>query len=97
MAIAAYATAAAANAATFSLWPSVVWATLEYIASNSVIALYLIFTLQFSGYQRWRQPKRRLLLWLLPVFNMLFGKSQTTGIILVWTQWACTNRGRAAG
>ncbi|MEL6814401.1 MAG: diguanylate cyclase [Cyanobacteria bacterium J06598_3] len=71
VAIALYATTAAISAATFSLKPSIFWATLQYIASNSVIAFYLTFTLHFSGRRQWSQHwRRRLLIWALPVFNM---------------------------
>ena len=86
VAIAAYATAAAANASTFTLQSTIFWANVEYIASNSVIALYLIFTLRFAGYRRWLQPKSRLLLWLLPAFNVLLVLTNSWHQ-LVWSQW----------
>lgn len=72
VAIAIYATAAALSASTFSLRPKIIWATCEYFASNSVIALYLTFSLNFTGRVRWlRRVHRRVLIWLLPAANIL--------------------------
>lgn len=70
VAIALYATAAALSASTFSLQVRIFWATCEYIASNSVIALYLTFTLNFTGRVRWLRRHRRALIWLLPICNI---------------------------
>ncbi|MEL6605966.1 MAG: histidine kinase N-terminal 7TM domain-containing protein [Cyanobacteria bacterium J06614_10] len=70
VAIAVYAAAASVSAATGTLRPLLVSGTAEYIASNSVIALYLTFTLHFTGRKQWLVRRRRLLLWILPIFNM---------------------------
>jgi diguanylate cyclase (GGDEF)-like protein len=85
VAIASYAAIAAANAAAFSLRPSIFLATLEYIAANSVIALYFTFTLYFSGHQAWL-GRRRSLIWTLPIFNMLLVITNHWHH-LVWVEW----------
>lgn len=72
LAIALYASAAALSASTFSLRPKIFWATCEYVASNSVIAFYFIFTLNFTGRVHWMRPiYRRILVWALPISNVL--------------------------
>ena len=71
VAIALYAATAALGASTFSLQSRIFWATCEYAASNSVIALYLTFTLNFTGRVRWMRFRRRLLIWTLPSINVL--------------------------
>ena len=86
VAIAAYATAAAANASTFTLQSTIFWANVEYITSNSVVALYLIFTLRFAGYKRWLRPKGRLLFWVLPALNVLLVLTNSWHQ-LVWSKW----------
>ncbi|MEL6775971.1 MAG: diguanylate cyclase [Cyanobacteria bacterium J06597_16] len=71
IAIAAYAITAAVGSSFLTLRPSIFWATLEYVASNSVIALYLTFTLHFSELGPWLNHwRRRSLIWALPIFNM---------------------------
>jgi len=71
IAIAFYSMVAALSASTFSLRPRILWATCEYVASNSVIALYLTFTLNFTGRVRWLRRHRRAFIWVLPVCNVL--------------------------
>jgi diguanylate cyclase (GGDEF)-like protein len=86
VAIAAYATIAAANASTFSLQASIFLATLEYIAANSVIAFYFTFTLYFSGHRQWLHHRRRSLIWALPIFNMLLVMTNHWHH-WVWIEW----------
>ncbi len=86
VAIATYATLAAANAASFSLRISILLATLEYVAANSVVALYFTFTLYFSGHRQWLRQPRRLLIWVLPILNMLLVTTNHWHR-LVWKQW----------
>lgn len=86
VAIAAYATIAAANASTVSLRASIFLATSEYIAANSVIAFYFTFTLYFSGHRQWLRKRRRSLIWALPIFNMLLVMTNHWHH-LVWIEW----------
>jgi diguanylate cyclase (GGDEF)-like protein len=86
VAIAAYATIAAANASSFSLPVIIFLATLEYVAANSVVALYFTFTLYFAGHRQWLRHRRRSLIWLVPIVNMLLVMTNHWHH-LVWREW----------
>jgi len=69
-AIAAYAVTAAGSEASHSSQQMMLWVTLEYVASSSIMGLYLTFVLYFTGMRRWLTPHRRLLIWLVPIINI---------------------------
>ena len=84
VAIALYATAAAFSLAATD--PNVFrfWLTLESILSNLVTVLFFTFTLKFANHWHWLTPRRRLTIWVMPVFNMVL--TATNGWHhLVWT------------
>lgn len=84
VAIAIYAAAAAASELSPSVQRLVWWTTLEHVASNSVVAFYLTFTLYFTGFKPWLIRRRQALIWLVPVLNVLLViTNQWHG--LVWT------------
>ncbi len=83
-AIALYATAAAASEAAQTVRQLFFWNTLEYVAANGLIAFYLTFTLYFAGFERWLIPRRRLLIWIVPVVNVMTVLSNRWHQ-LVWT------------
>ena len=70
LAIAIYAAAAAGSEAANTIEILTLWTSLEYVASNSLIAFYLIFVLYFTGFKNWTTPRRRLFIWLVPVANV---------------------------
>ncbi|MEL6937668.1 MAG: diguanylate cyclase [Cyanobacteria bacterium J06598_1] len=84
LAIAAYAATAAGSEVSNSAGTLTFWTTLEYIASNSTIALYLTFALHFTGFKSWLSHRRRFAIWALPVFNMALVLSNHWHH-LVWT------------
>jgi len=86
VAIAVYAGAAAFSERAQTAEQLMQWTTVEYVASNSVIAFYLTFALYFTGFKPWLIQRRRLLIWLLPVANVgLVFTNQLHG--LVWTDF----------
>lgn len=85
-AITAYAIAAAGSATAQSVQHLMFWSTLEYVASSCVIALYLTFALYFTDMRHWLIPRRRRLIWILPLCNVqLVLSNQLHG--LVWTDF----------
>ena len=70
IAIALYATAAAFSTAATSSGPFTLWLTLESVLSNIVTVLFFTFTLKFTHHRNWLTRRRRLLIWLMPLFNM---------------------------
>ena len=70
MAIALYATAAAFSTATTSLNTYSRSLALESILSNLVTVLFFTFTLKFTHHREWLTWRRRLTIWIVPVFNM---------------------------
>ena len=84
VAIALYATAAAfSTAATTPAAYSRALAA-ESILSNIVTVLFFTFTLRFTHHWNWLTPRRRLLIWSIPLFNMCL--AVTNGWHhLVWT------------
>ncbi|MEO1623363.1 MAG: histidine kinase N-terminal 7TM domain-containing protein, partial [Cyanobacteria bacterium J06632_3] len=85
VAIAAYAITAAGSDSVSTAQSLVAWATLEYVASNCVIALYLTFTLFFTGQKYWLVPWRKILLWMIPIFNVVLVASNHWHQ-MVWTE-----------
>ena len=69
-AIAAQATTAAGSETAHSAPQLILWSTLEYVASSSVIALYLIFALYFTNMRQWLTPQRLRLIWIIPIANV---------------------------
>lgn len=84
LAIAAYATAAAASELSDSAEALTFWTSLEYVASNSVIALYLTFSLYFTGFKYRLVRRKRKQIWLTPLFNIALVMTNSWHH-LVWT------------
>lgn len=92
LAIAGYATAAAAEAATTTLTGKIFWSTLEYVGSGSVITFFLIFAAHFTRQKQWLTRRKLAQLWVLPIFNV--------GLVaandwhhLVWTRFVFQSDG----
>ena len=71
VAIALYSASAAVGNAVTGSTAVIFWATAETIIANAVVALFFTFTLYFSRHPHWLTPRRRMTIWLLPIFNML--------------------------
>lgn len=70
LAIALYATVAAMEAGAIALCDKIFWSKLEYVASGSVITLFLIFAMHFTNKRRWLTSGNIALLWIIPAFNV---------------------------
>lgn len=87
VAIALYATAAAFTTAATTTAAFSRWLTAESILSNLVTVVFFTFTLRFAHRQNWLTPHRRILIWLIPLFNM--GLAATNHWHrLVWTHFS---------
>jgi diguanylate cyclase (GGDEF)-like protein/PAS domain S-box-containing protein len=71
LAIALYAMIAAMEAGAIALGDKIFWSKLEYVASGSVITLFLIFTMHFTNKRRWLTSPNTALLWGIPAFNVV--------------------------
>ena len=84
VAIALYAIAAAFSTAATEPSAFRFWLTLESILSNLVTVLFFTFTLKFAHHWGWLTLRRRLMIWVMPILNMLL--AATNGWHhLVWT------------
>ncbi|MBW4418724.1 MAG: diguanylate cyclase [Myxacorys californica WJT36-NPBG1] len=70
LSIASYAIVAALEAAAIALPHKIFWSKLEYVASGSVITLFLIFAIHFTHRRQWLTSKNIVLLCILPIFNV---------------------------
>jgi diguanylate cyclase (GGDEF)-like protein/PAS domain S-box-containing protein len=70
LAIALYAMVAAMEAGAIALEDKIFWSKLEYVASDSVITLFLIFTMHFTSKRQWLTSRNIALLWVIPAFNV---------------------------
>ncbi len=70
LAITGYAMVAAMEAGAYALKDKIFWSKLEYVASGSVITLFLIFAMQFTNKKRWLTSRNIALLWIIPAFNV---------------------------
>lgn len=86
VAITGYATDAALESAATSLAAKIVYSKLEYVASGCVITLFLLFAVQFTGKQSWLKPRNIVLLWVIPVLNMVLVATNEWHH-LVWTDF----------
>ena len=92
VAVTGYATVAALESAAIALSAKVFWSKLEYVASGSTITFFLMFTAYFTGQKQWLIPQKVVLLWAIPVFNMiLVATNESHG--LIWSGFLPGPRG----
>jgi diguanylate cyclase (GGDEF)-like protein len=94
VAIALNAIAAAMGKATASHQAALFWSTLEASFSSIVTGLFFIFTLHFSHQEHWLTPRRRSLIWAMPIFNVALVITNSWHH-LVWTGFTPTENGQS--
>ncbi|HEY9735784.1 MAG TPA: histidine kinase N-terminal 7TM domain-containing protein, partial [Trichocoleus sp.] len=84
IAIAAYATVAALEAAAVPLPLKIFWSKLEYVGSGSVITFFLIFALRFTEWRSWLKSSNARCLWFMPICNaVLVATNDWHGLVWV--------------
>jgi diguanylate cyclase (GGDEF)-like protein len=84
IAISGYAMVAAMEAAAVRFPEKLFWSVLEYVGSGGAIVFFLLFILHFTQKQHWLRPQLVILLWLLPLFNVILVATNAWHQ-LVWT------------
>lgn len=58
------------------------WSKIEYVGSNTAIALFLVFSLAYDRRYEWLPWRRQIWLWLLPVLNMIIAFTNDWHLLL---------------